>query len=305
MILSKDQIAVPLTVPKSAIKTYLQNYVNATLNSGRLFLFAGDQKIEHLNKDFFGENIPAEVAHPEHLFNIASQARIGVFATHLGLAARYGSQYKNIRYLIKLNGKTDLVPTSDHDPLSTQLHSVDDVIQFRQDSGLDIVAVGCTVYLGSEFESVMLEQAAQMVLHAHQHGLLTVIWMYPRGKSVSCERSKEIVAGAAGVANALGADFVKVNAPEGCDEIECGEALKSVVIAAGNTKVICSGGSKVDNKAFAKTVYYQMVTGGVGGIAVGRNIYQNTLATAIKVCDALAAIVIDDVSIEHVLKKLE
>lgn len=305
MILSKDQIAVPLTVPKSAIKTYLQNYVNATLNSGRLFLFAGDQKIEHLNKDFFGENIPTEVAHPEHLFNIASQGRIGVFATHLGLAARYGSQYKNIRYLIKLNGKTDLVPTSDHDPLSTQLHSVDDVVQFRQDSGLDIVAVGCTVYLGSEFESVMLEMAAQMVLQAHQHGLLTVIWMYPRGKAVSCERSREIVAGAAGVANAIGADFVKVNAPEGCDEIECGEALKSVVIAAGNTKVICSGGCKVDNKAFAKTVYYQMVTGGVGGIAVGRNIYQNTLVTAIKVCDVLASIVIDDVSIEHVLKKVE
>ncbi len=305
MILSKDQITVPLTVPKSETKIYLDNYMQATLNSGRLFLFAGDQKIEHLNKDFLGENIPTEVAHPMHLFNIASQARIGVFATHLGLAARYGSLYKNISYLIKLNGKTDLVPTSDRDPLSSHLYSVEDVVQFKKNSGLNIVAVGCTVYLGSEFESVMLEAAARMVFQAHQHGLLTVIWMYPRGKSVSYERSRDIVAGAAGVANALGADFVKVNAPDGGDEIECGEMLKTVVAAAGNTKVICSGGAKIDDKAFIKTVYYQMVTGGVGGIAVGRNIYQNSLAQAIKVCEALAAIVIDDVSIEHVLKKVE
>jgi len=72
-------------------------------------LFAGDQKVEHLNDDFYGEEVPEGDADPEHLFKIASQAKIGVFATQLGLIARYGMDYKNVPYLVKVNSKTNLV----------------------------------------------------------------------------------------------------------------------------------------------------------------------------------------------------
>lgn len=44
-------------------------------------LMAGEQKVEHLKEDFYGSGIALEDANPEHLFRIASQARIGVFAT--------------------------------------------------------------------------------------------------------------------------------------------------------------------------------------------------------------------------------
>ena len=74
---------------------------------GRLFLFAGDQKIEHLNEDFLGKDIPEECALPDNLFNIASQSRVGVFATQFGLISRYGAAYKNINYVVKLNSKTN------------------------------------------------------------------------------------------------------------------------------------------------------------------------------------------------------
>ena len=48
---------IPLDVPKGMRKTYLENYATITGNSGRLMLFAGDQKVEHLNDDFYGEGI--------------------------------------------------------------------------------------------------------------------------------------------------------------------------------------------------------------------------------------------------------
>ena len=38
-------------------------------------LFACDQKIEHLNDDFFGANIALDDAEPEHMFQIGSQQR--------------------------------------------------------------------------------------------------------------------------------------------------------------------------------------------------------------------------------------
>ena len=37
-------------------------------------LFACDQKVEHLNKDFYGEGIDIADAEPEHLFKIGDQA---------------------------------------------------------------------------------------------------------------------------------------------------------------------------------------------------------------------------------------
>ncbi len=42
-------------------------------------LFAGDQKVEHLNRDFFGAGITVEDNDPNHLFQIAIMADIGFF----------------------------------------------------------------------------------------------------------------------------------------------------------------------------------------------------------------------------------
>ena len=128
--ITKDNVIVPLDVPKAAREEYIKNYLAITQKSGRLMLFAGDQKIEHLNDDFYGKDIPLDDSDPEHMFRIASQAKIGVFATQLGLIARYGMDYKDVPYLVKLNSKTHLVKTAQDDPFSTQLYSIDQVAEF-------------------------------------------------------------------------------------------------------------------------------------------------------------------------------
>lgn len=103
-----NPILIPVDVPEQKIE-YVKNIKTATHDTGRLMLFAGDQKVEHMNHDFYGEGIAPDDANPEHMFQIASKAKIGVFATQLGLVARYGDEYPDVPYLIKLNSKTDLV----------------------------------------------------------------------------------------------------------------------------------------------------------------------------------------------------
>ena len=152
----KKEVILPLDVPKNMRMKYIKNYNDITKRSGRLMLFAGDQKIEHLNSDFYGEGIHPDDSDPEHLFRIADKAKIGVFATQLGLIARYGMNYPNVQYLVKLNSKTNLVKTDQKDPYSEQLIDVNQVVDFRKNSGLKILGVGHTVYLGSEYEPQMV-----------------------------------------------------------------------------------------------------------------------------------------------------
>ena len=301
MALSEHDIIVPLDVPKGVRETYMRNYMSITKESGRLMLFAGDQKVEHLNDDFCGKEIHPDDRDPEHLFRIASRARIGVFATQLGLIARYGMDYQDVPYLVKLNSKTHLVKTTQSDPFNNQWLDVHHVAAFRINSGLNILGVGYTIYLGSNYEAEMLSQAAQIVYSAHQYGLVTVLWIYPRGKAVTDEKGPHLIAGATGVAACIGADFVKVNYPKkaGC---ESSEIFKEAVLAAGRTKVVCAGGSSDDVESFLRRLYDQIHVSGAAGNATGRNIHQKSLNDAIRMCNAVYAITVEEKNVEEALK---
>lgn len=301
---SQASIPVPADVPETARETYIKNLTTITHGTGRLMLFAGDQKIEHLNSDFYGEGIPADDADPEHLFRVAKQGRIGVFATQIGLVARYGPDYPEVPYLVKLNSKTNLVKTAQKDPVSPLLTTVEQVVRFREQSGLTIAGVGYTIYLGSEFEDRMLAEAAEVVNEAHQHGLITVLWIYPRGSAVKDEKDPHLIAGATGVAACLGSDFVKVNAPKK-EGAASADLLKEATLAAGRTSVVCAGGSSVDEEAFLRQLYDQIHTGGARGNATGRNIHQKSLDEAVRMCNAISAITLDGASVEEALALLK
>jgi len=264
-------------------------------------LFAGDQKAEHLNDDFFGKSIDPQDNDPEHLFQIASQANIGVFAAQLGLIARYGMDYPDVPYLVKLNSKTNLVKTSQAEPNSPQWIEVQQIVDFADSSGLQILGVGYTIYLGSEHEGEMLRQAAQLVFQAHKAGLVTVLWIYPRGISVKDEKDPHLIAGAAGIAATLGSDFVKVNYPEKASQ-DSPQIFREAVQAAGRTKVVCAGGGSTDARSFLQRLHDQIHISGAAGNATGRNIHQRPLEEAVRFCNAIYAITIEDYTIDAAYK---
>ncbi len=281
---------IPADVPLYARQEFRTNYLTLTKGTERLFLFAADHKIEHLNNDFYGPHIDPAAHHPEHLFSIAQQPCIGGFATQLGLVARYGQKHPTIQYVIKLNSKTNLVPLDVQDPMSQQLWSIDDVLAFKKASGLSIRGIGLTLYIGSTYEGAMLAQAAQSILHAHQNGLVTILWVYPRGKAVVPKDEASLLAGAAGIATALGADFVKIHSPRS-EHAEAPQTPLGIISqAAGNTKVIYAGGSAYDTTELLHTIEVQLSSGS-SGVAIGRNIYQHSLPDALKLTRDISKLV--------------
>lgn len=299
-----EDIRVPADVLPEARDIYVESYLAATRGTGRLMLFACDQKFEHLNDDFFGEGIDPADNDPEHLFRIASQGVIGVMAAQRGLIARYANDYPNINYLVKMNSKTHLIKISQDDPYSPMLTSLDAVLAMRE-AGVNIVGLGYTIYLGSEYESTMLAEAGELIAEAHAQGLVVVLWIYPRGKAVADEKDADLIAGAAGAALCLGADFVKVNPPKPRDGLNSAELLARASEAAGRTGLVCAGGSTVDAKVFLSQLYDQIHVGGASGNATGRNIHQRSLDEAVRLTKAISAITLADYDAEEALDVFE
>ncbi len=284
------EVKIPLSVPAAKKSEYKRNYNLATAGSGRLLLIAGDQKVEHLNDDFVGRGISPEDANPEHLFKIASGTKGALFATHLGLISRYGSDYRRLPYLVKINGKTNLGPNEEKDS-SKCWWKVKEIVNFKKQSGLNIVGIGYTLYLGGKFEAKMLAKVARAINEAHQNGLIAILWVYPRGKNIK-EEDIHTIAGGAGVAACLDADFVKVKYPYGAKNNKLiAEKFKEVTEAAGRTKVICVGGDKRTNKEMVATTKEQISFGGTSGLAIGRNLHQRSLKDALVLANSLSTII--------------
>ena len=300
-VVKSAKVEVPGDVPKQAAAEYTKNYLAVTHGKGRMMLFAGDQKVEHMNDDHIDV---------EHLFKIAAAAKISCFASELGTIARYGKTYPNVPYLIKMNSKTNAVPNSQHDPVSLAWFSVDDVVAFKKSSGLNVVGIGYTVYLGSEYENKMLREVANLIFQAHRHGLIAVVWMYPQGKAIKDEVDPHTIAGGTSVACCLGADFVKVKFPKLRDPAKAtpearAEAFKEAVAAAGpRTKVICSGGEKMEPQAFLQQLWDQIHLSGASGNATGRNIHERPFAEAVRFANAVYALTIDNATVAEAVKIL-
>lgn len=293
--ITRADVKVPADVLDESVETYIDNYMAATQGTGRLMLFACDQKIEHMNGDFYGEGIDPADGDPEHLFQIGSQGVIGVLAGQRGLIAHYAADYPQINYLVKMNSKTNLVKKDQDDPYSPQLYSFEALLAMR-DAGVNVVGIGYTIYLGSDYEATMMSEAGELIAEAHAQGLLVVLWIYPRGKAVENEKDADLIAGAAGVACCLGADFVKVNPPkpaEGQTE-SAAELLKRASSAAGRTGLVCAGGSTVEADKFLTQLYDQIHIGGADGNATGRNIHQRSLDEAVRLTKAISAITFGD-----------
>ena len=62
--LERKDVRVPADVPAAKADMYISNLLEMTRSTGKLMLFAGDQKVEHLNDDFYGTSdmgpIPAD-----------------------------------------------------------------------------------------------------------------------------------------------------------------------------------------------------------------------------------------------------
>lgn len=221
-------------------------------------LLAYDQGMEHGPVDFDDQNVD-----PNYILQIGIDGGFNAVIFQKGIAEKYytGTPFaQKIPLIIKLNGKTGLV--TENDPYSAQICTVEEAVL------LGAVAVGYTIYIGSEFEQKMFTEFAQIERDAHARDIPTIVWMYPRGKATEGKEKKDLITYGARVALELGADMVKLHYPGSI------EAMKWVVEAAGKTKVVVAGGAKATDEEFLSLVKNVMEAGACG-MAVGRNIWQS------------------------------
>jgi class I fructose-bisphosphate aldolase len=228
--------------------------ISKLCHKDKALILAYDQGMEHGPTDFNARNVD-----PEFIMNTALEGNYSAVAVGAGIAEKYyEGAYRDVPLICKLNMKSKL---SKIDPISRQVWSVEHAIK------LGASAVGFTIYDGSPNEPQMFEQFGRIVEQAHDYGIPVVAWMYPRGPNIK-ELDNEVLAYSARIGMELGADVIK------CKFNDDLENLKWMVRCAGRTKIVISGGDKVAPEVFLNTVG-KVMSAGVLGIAVGRNVWQS------------------------------
>jgi fructose-bisphosphate aldolase, class I len=230
--------------------------LNKITAKGKALFLAYDQGLEHGPTDFNGKNVD-----PIYIINIAKKGGYTGVVFQKGIAEKYNKEIRKskVPLIVKLNGKTNLFKG---EPIARQLCTVDEAIK------LGAVAVGYTIYIGSDSEDEMMQEFENIQREAHSKNLPVIAWIYPRGKSVEKKRKEELMEYAARTALEIGADIVKIQYAGKPKDLQW--AVKS----AGKTKVVIAGGVKKGEKEFLNQVKEIMNTGCIG-LAVGRNVWQD------------------------------
>ena len=195
--------------------------------------------------------------------------------------------------ILKLNNSDSLSKLGGA-PISAVTASVKDAVR------LGCTAIGYTIYPGSDARNTQLEELRELTLEAKEHGLVVVVWSYPRGSGVSKEgeTAVDIAAYAAQIAAQMGAHIIKVKPPKELVEHPeakkvyekyaipmktLSERVRHVVQSAfgGRRIVIFSGGEAKGTEEVLKDIQGIKDGGGFGSI-MGRNAFQRPKAEALK-----------------------
>jgi len=230
--------------------------LNKILRKGKALFLAYDQGLEHGPTDFNDKNVD-----PNYIIDIAKKGKYTGIILQKGIAKKYKKEIANskVPLIVKLNGKTNLVKG---EPVSRQLCTVKEAVK------LGAAAVGYTIYLGSQHETIMMQEFEKIQRKAHKQNLPVIAWIYPRGKSIKGKSSRDLMAYAARTGLEIGADIIKIRYSGNPRDLNW--AVKS----AGKTKIVIAGGMKKGEKVLLKQVREIMKTGTIG-LAIGRNIWQN------------------------------
>lgn len=259
--------------------------------TGKFVILPVDQGFEHGPVRSFGPN-PAAYD-PRYHFELAIEAGCNAYAAPLGFLEAGARDYAgDIPLILKVNDH-DLT-MNEQNPMQAMTGSVQDALR------LGCVAIGFTIYPGSEHRFEMYEQIRALAAEAKRNGLVVIIWSYPRGGQISKEGETgiDICGYAAHIAAELGAHIVKVKLPSAHIEQEeakkvfetqqipiatLPDRVKNVVQCAFNGRriVIFSGGTFDTDAALLEETRSIQAGGGFGSI-IGRNSFQRPKADALR-----------------------
>lgn len=171
---------VDRVVSRKNRKSAVLRNLNAIFNHGRLAgtgylsILPVDQGVEHSAGASFAPN-PA-FFDPENIIKLAIEGGCNAVVSTLGVLNAVSRDYAHkIPFILKIN----------HNELLSYPNSYDQTLFASVDQAFDMgaVAVGATVYYGSEESRRQVQDVSEAFEYAHQLGMVTVLWAYLRNSA--------------------------------------------------------------------------------------------------------------------------
>ena len=204
-------------------------------NTGYLSILPIDQGIEHSAGASFAKN--PLYFDPENIVKLSIEGGCNAVATTFGGLGMASRKYAHkIPFIVKIN----------HNELLTYPNKADQIMfgSVRDAWNLGAVAVGATIYFGSDNSTRQIQEVSKAFEEAHELGMATILWCYTRNNAfkkdgVDYHQSADLT----GQANHLGvtiqADIIK----------------QKLAVNNGGYKALNTGGSsygKLDEKIYTE-----------------------------------------------------
>ena len=178
--------------------------------SGYLSILPVDQGIEHSAGASFAPN--PIYFDPENIVKLAIEGGCNAVASTYGVLGAVARRYAHkIPFIVKIN----------HNELLTYPNKFDQILfgTIEEARNMGAVAVGATVYFGSDESGRQIVEIAEAFAYAHELGMATILWCYLRNpKFKGSQGDMHTSADLTGQANHLGvtiqADIIKQKLPE-------------------------------------------------------------------------------------------
>ncbi len=282
------------------------------VNSGRLSgtgylsILPVDQGIEHSAGASFAPN-PMHFD-PENIVRLGIEGGCNAVASTLGVLGSVARKYAHkIPFILKIN----------HNEFLSYPNTYDQILfaSVKQAFDMGAVAVGATIYFGSEESKRQILEITAAFQHAHEIGLVTILWCYLRNAAFKTkEKDFHLAADLTGQANHLGvtiqADIIKQKLPEnngGFTALNFGKTDKRVYSELttdhpidltryqvancfmGRSGLINSGGASAGESDLAEAVRTAVINKRAGGMGLisGRKAFQRPMSEGMKILNAI------------------
>lgn len=273
--------------------------------TGYLSILPVDQGVEHTAGASFAPN--PIYFDPENIVKLAVEGGCNAVASTLGVLGTVARKYAHkIPFILKIN----------HNELLTYPNKYDQILFADIDQAFDMgaVAVGATIYFGSQESDRQIQEISDAFSYAHELGMVTILWAYLRNPAFKADKTDYHVASdLTGQANHLAvtiqADIVKQKQAEnngGFKALKFGKTHEKVYSELtsdhpidltryqvvncymGRAGMINSGGSsgKNDLAQAVRTAVINKRAGGMGLIS-GRKAFQKPMQDGIQLLNGI------------------
>jgi len=279
--------------------------------SGYLSILPVDQGIEHTAGASFAPN--PIYFDPAKIVELAIEGGCNAVASTLGVLGAVSRKYAHkIPFILKLN----------HNELMTYPNKYDQIMFASVDQAFEMgcIAVGATIYYGSEESSRQIQEVSEAFEYAHELGMVTVLWAYLRNSGfkkdgIDYHTAADLTGQANHLASTIQADIVKQKQAENNGGFKAFNFAKThdkvyseltsehpidltryqvVNCYMGRAGLINSGGSSGTNDLAqaVKTAVINKRAGGMGLIS-GRKAFQKPMTEGVELLNAIQDVYLD------------